>query len=123
MSATPLPDERMPGRGGGTRSRGASPRGSTAGPLTRAQQTTYNDIVNNANRMAHIFRPKHNLANMVFGHGSREAVVRAVVMNLGRVPTTQPFSVLRIVNGSVLRITGRVVNGTTRIGDFWRPMG
>ena len=101
--------------------RASAPSGPTLGPLSAAQRGTFNNIVRDPNKMNHIFAPKHNLSNMVHLLGSRQAVVREVVMNLGRVPTNRPFSVLRIVSGSVIRITGRVVNGTTHISNFWRP--
>lgn len=100
-----------------------APRPSpTLGPMSAPQQAAFNAIVNDADRMKHIFKPTHHLDNMVHLLGSQQAVVREVVMNVGRVPTSgQSFSVLRIVSGSVLQVTGSFVNGVLRISNFWRP--
>jgi RHS repeat-associated protein len=110
---------RWPGlirRGGRGRPVRRQPRGR---PMTPAESETYQAVVNDSNKMSHIFRKDHRLGPVVEAYGSRRAVVGAVVRSLGNV--SGRFTIKRNVGGFTIRIRGIVRDGHIRIGTFWRP--
>jgi RHS repeat-associated protein len=81
------------------------------------------DAATDPNKINHIFgKAQHNLGAVLsmFG-GNTNAVMTAVVSNLGNLPTSGVFqSTVNFGNGIVVTVTGAVVNGVPMIGTMWR---
>lgn len=84
-------------------------------------------VLGDPNKMNHIFgNPDHGLGDLVEVLGSESAVVQNVairVAGLQNLPTNArgAFSVFISMGGQVVQVTGRVINGTTYISNFWVP--
>jgi len=90
-------------------------------PLTAAERQAYGSVVNDANKMHHIFgNPGHRLQPVVAALGTRARVVESAVRSLGKLGPGQ-FEVDRNIAGFAIRIRGVVVNGVPRIGTLFRP--
>jgi hypothetical protein len=85
-------------------------------------------LLNDPNKMNHIFgNAAHGLGDLVKVLGSESAVVENVALRVAGIqnlPTNAQgvFSVIVSIGGQVVQVTGRVINGTTYISNFWvRP--
>ena len=84
-------------------------------------------VLESSNRMSHIFdNAGHGLGEITEVLGGRENVVEAVagrLASLQNLPTNAQgvFRVLVNVGGQIVEVTGRVIQGTIYISDFWIP--
>lgn len=97
-------------------------RGSGAmRPLTVAERTTLDDALR-AQKLDHVFVPKHDLDALVQQFGSREAAMEQIVRSIGGpLPQAGTFEIAQSVGGQLVVIRGAVVNGVPRIGTVFTP--
>ena len=70
-------------------------------------------------KMKHIFRSKHNLDVLVQKLGTKENVIKEVVLNLGKLPKSGVFEVTRTIKGIDVVIKGKVIDKVPRIGTIF----
>ena len=84
-------------------------------------------ILGNENTLTHIFgKPDHDLAELTEVVGSAEGLVNAVSEKLAaleNIPTNSNgvFSVFVSIEGEVVQVTGRIMNGEIRVSNFYVP--
>jgi hypothetical protein len=95
-----------------------------AAQLSETEQATYDGVVNDANKMSHIFRDEHLLDPLVEKYGSAEGVVAQVSQGLSSLPL--PTSGIFVgaplmIGGQPVVVNGTIINGIPRIGTFYTP--
>jgi RHS repeat-associated protein len=89
------------------------------------QVWVHNSCVLSAQRLAHIFVPKHNLGGLVTKFGSQEAAANAIhaatAAAVQRAGTSGVFQMGVQVGGQTVTVTGNVVNGVLKFGNAWIP--
>ncbi len=102
---------------------GRAAGGATGGARTlSATERTALDYATRAEKLDHVFVPKHNLDPLVRKFGSREGVMEQMIRNLGGpLPKSGPFQVTREVGGQTVVIRGAVVDGVPKIGTAFTP--
>jgi hypothetical protein len=109
----------------GAKSLGAAKGGAKA--VSQFSGKTIDDavglVMKDANKVNHIFAPKHNLGGLVNQLGGQENAVRAVLNAAnGRFPASGVFDNIAVsVGGQTVFIRGSVVNGVPRIGTMFIP--
>jgi hypothetical protein len=87
-----------------------------------ATERTALDYATRAEKLDHVFVPKHNLDPLVKQFGSREAVMEQMLRNLGGpLPKSGPFQITREIGGQNVVIRGAVVDGVPKIGTAFTP--
>jgi RHS repeat-associated protein len=76
-------------------------------------------ILQNTSKMTHLFQPKHNLGDLVRKLGSEENVVIEVIKNLGKLPKSGTFEVIRNIAGYDVTIRGVVVDKIPKVGTMF----
>jgi RHS repeat-associated protein len=82
------------------------------------------DVLNQQDRMSHIFDPKHGLDELVVKFGSKENLIGAVFDGMnGNFPLdgTIPKGTIIMIQGFKINVSGYVENGIPRISNFWVP--
>ncbi|MFV0318272.1 MAG: hypothetical protein ACK5O2_15090, partial [Microthrixaceae bacterium] len=75
-----------------------------------------------AEKLDHIFVPKHNLDPLVRQFGSREAVVEQMLRGVsGRTPTSGVFEIPVSIGGQTVVVRGAVVDGVVKLGTAFTP--
>jgi hypothetical protein len=78
-----------------------------------------------ANRLNHIFNPKHYLDPLVNQFGSQLAAYKAIQAATQEAVEAQGvtgiFETQVQVGNSTVTVTGNVVNGTLKLGNAWIP--
>ena len=104
----------------------AEARGTSTTSLSRSVATnTVDDALayaTRAEKLDHIFVPRHNLDPLVQQLGSREAVVQQMVNSVkGLTPASGTFEIPVTIGGQTVVVRGAVVNGVTKIGTAFTP--
>ena len=75
-----------------------------------------------AEKLDHIFVPKHNLDPLVQQLGSREAVVEQMLGGVkGLTPTSGTFEIPVAIGGQAVVVRGAVVDGVVKLGTAFTP--
>lgn len=75
-----------------------------------------------AEKLDHIFVPKHNLDPLVRQFGSREAVVDQMLRKVsGRTPASGVFEIPFSIGGQTVVVRGAVVDGVVKLGTASEP--
>jgi RHS repeat-associated protein len=89
-------------------------------PLSGAERAAIAYLVNNKNNMDHLFQVGHGLAPLIRKYGSKEEVVKRIVVSLPRMPNGR-FERWRYIGGQLVVIRGYVINGVPKIGTAFTP--
>lgn len=106
---------------------GWSPPGASAKLLPQFSSKTIEEsvglIMKDANKLGHLFAPKHNLGPLVSKLGGQENTVRAVLNAAnGKLPASGFFHQVPVqVHGQTVIIRGNVINGVPRLGTMYIP--
>lgn len=96
--------------------------GVTIGKLTSEEETAVKSATSSADKMGHMFDPKHNFGPLVDKYGSEEKVVEEMVKGLrGKLPPSGLFEVKLELGGQEVIVRGNVINGVPRIGTAFTP--
>jgi hypothetical protein len=93
-------------------------------PLSSATNTVDDALAyaTRAEKLDHIFVPRHNLDPLVQQLGSREAVVQQMLNSVkGLTPASGTFEIPVTIGGQSVVVRGAVVNGVTKIGTAFTP--
>lgn len=75
-----------------------------------------------AEKLDHIFVPRHNLDPLVRQFGSREAVVEQMLRGVGgRTPASGVFEIPVSIGGQTVVVWGAVVDGVVKLGTAFTP--
>jgi len=75
-----------------------------------------------AEKLDHIFVPKHNLDPLVQQLGGREAVVEQMLSGVkGLTPASGTFEIPVTISGQTVVVRGAVVNGVVKLGTAFTP--
>lgn len=95
--------------------------------ITQFSTSTIDDavglVMNDPNKVAHLFAPKHNLGGLVSKFGGQENTIRAVLNAAnGKLPASGVFNNLPVnVGGQTIFLRGNVINGVPRLGTMFIP--
>ena len=79
-------------------------------------------VMRDANKVNHIFAPKHNLGGLVNQLGGQENTIRATLNAAsGQLPASGVFNTSVSVGGQNVFIRGSVIDGIPRIGTMYIP--
>jgi hypothetical protein len=79
-------------------------------------------VLNDPNKVRHIFHPKHNLDKLGTPQEVLEKVTKAIFdtnQTGGMLPQSGPFKITRQVEGYLVEIRGGVINGKLRYGTLF----
>ncbi len=79
-------------------------------------------VLNDPNKIRHIFHPKHNLDKLGTPKEVLEKVTKAIFEdnNGGTLPQAGSFKITRQVDGYPVEIRGAIINGKLRYGTIFR---
>ena len=80
-------------------------------------------VMQDGNKINHIFASKHNLDGLVNKLGGQENTVKAVLNSLnGKIPSSGVFNNVSVsIEGQTVVVRGSVVDGIPRIGTMYTP--
>jgi hypothetical protein len=79
-------------------------------------------VMNDPNKLNHIFSDKHNLDPLATSLGGKENTIRAVLNAAnGNLPANGIYDIPVNVNGQTVFIRGNVMGGIPRIGTMYIP--
>jgi hypothetical protein len=82
-----------------------------------------NLVMNDANKLNHLFLAKHNLRGLVSQLGGKENTIRAILNAAnGKLPVSGAFNNISVtIGGQTVFIRGSVINGIPRLGTMYIP--
>jgi hypothetical protein len=95
--------------------------------ITQFSNSTIDDavnlVMNDANKIKHLFPAKYNLNGLINQLGGQESAIRAVLNAAnGKLPANGVFNGVSVnVGGQTVIIRGNVINGVPRLGTMYIP--
>lgn len=94
----------------------------SAAETSAASERAALEYATRADKLEHVFVPKHKLEPLVQQFGSREAVMEHVIRAIrSMVPATGKFEVTCNIGGQAVVVRGAVVDGVPKIGTMFTP--